>query len=69
MFLLSWCYFLSLEILTVSSQTMAGTQRALTIYQYHKIESECFGEESGLPPANSKYIRWHVEVCRASYAL
>ena len=53
----------------VSSRTMAGTQRALTICQYHKIESECFGEESGLPPANSKYIRWHVEVCRASYAL
>ena len=53
----------------VPSQTMAGTQRALTICQYHKIESECFGEESGLPPANSKYIRWHVEVCRASYAL
>ena len=53
----------------VSSQTMAGTQRALTICQYHKIESECFGEESGLPPANSKYIRWYVEVCRASYAL
>ena len=53
----------------VSSQTMAGTQRALTICQCHKIESECFGEESGLPPANSKYIRWYVEVCRASYAL
>ena len=53
----------------VSSRTMAGTQRALTICQYHKIESECFGEESGLPPANSKYIRWHLEVCRACYAL
>ena len=40
---------------------MAG-QRALTICQYHKIESECVGEESGLPPPNSKYIRWYVEV-------
>ena len=53
----------------VSLQTMAGTQRALTICQYHKLESECFGEESGLPPPNSKCIRWYVEVCRASYAL
>ena len=47
-----------------SSQTIAGTQRALTIYQYYKIESE-----SGLPPLNSKYIWWYIEVYRASYAL
>ena len=48
----------------VASHTMAGTRRALTICQYHKTESECFGEESGLPPPNSKYIPWYVEVCR-----
>ena len=48
--------------------SVAGTHRALTVYQYRKVKSECLGNQM----VSSTKLQIHSvtsKVCRASYAL